>query len=1584
MEPAPEEVEDEAQPAWRWGGVAASSAFGAVGGALGYAAVAAAGPVGAVAAIGAAAAAAVSAARLRAAADAPAPQEAADELAGPVIEDADSSEEEPAQLPAADGPRPIQMAAAVSDARAEAPSFAEELLSQGSFLERVRLLQRLHDRDPAAIERLSSSEGLECFGSGSAMCFLRCSSQRCEVYFLGSEADFQRRPQAFAECWLHTNARIQLQPLDGRISHEARGHVHMGFQSSYLGVAQRLGQLASATVSIMGYSLGGALATLAALDLCCKGFTRIELITFGSPRLGNESFRDYFNEKCLATGVLRVVRFVNTLDLVPHVPFNPEDAVDSSRQGQLWRCVEQTLLARLPQERLTGDAGSYVHVTPGTVLDGLSTGVAGVVSRLANIAEWEGRLSLSSLPAEFMSEHCLSSYLRTVEAAPRPAWVTLSSTLLESSPLRVAMRSLRSSAPAAAAPLEVATSAGISAAGLVLPQILGAAVSAIGCYCVAQEVTRVSQQLTEHANNTSRSLSSLETQLGRVAIELHSAQQSVQAALQGLSQSIRQQRSEDLARRARVAQRQLAEEMEVYLARPSAAHAQLVREGARELRRAAAEIIELIQEEQDAEPAELARLWLVALSAHRLALWSVAMADSENAALRAAQALSHVAPLLGRFFWLHVASGQETWLQDLEQNREQFLAVALTLASSAAENSLRLEPESQLYTCLGLDPGSSEIRVSLALHFLADPTVECKITPAARHWLTRGSDANSQFLSGLAALLPGGDLQLAADQWNGLALEGFDLVASLRALPVPADLWSALAGVCQPRAPLAAALLACRRLPAPANQQLQAWLRQVVSLDHLQGSSSAVLQQMSHALAHDSRDVEDLLGRSRELFYDLAAMAQLAHQGPAQFAIRQLCDALDEDLEALNREERFVVFSGLVSAGKTSLINSILLQLLPLQELKEDASGRRNLMPTSFSENTRIVTQLELCPEAEHIEVRLLEKVCQPAQSVGTAVHSGFRLCEGYPERLAGPRPWRRLQRRLRQLCTAETGLRRLQIRLPCPLDHPVSIIDTPGLDSSEVWQHVEELVRSKAFLLVWVAALDAPTTFGTNGEKLLELYRSSGHSLPPVLVLTKWDRLQSLPEFDPDSLQGHLRQRFGALKRSLCSTTVSDLTSEDIETLISALSPSCDAASLTRDLTLHACRLPQGSKLCQESEARTNVADYLRSLETPAKLRFQTEEHLLLAASNAAAALQAVPEAADEVVQLWQSLLSLLAGVSEPLRISCRLQKIVVASQQAANILLKDDDQAVLFSADQLQVTQQSLAASFRQRLDGYFQDLPSNATELASYKPPQGLPPTECATCLIPEFVKVGHDTAKSETRHADYVRCLAQLAMEQWQAKFLENMVRLEQSCFKELQRQLGELLQCGLQEAWQASGVRRLAASPLRALRAGATGYLLGGTASAAAELLGASLSLGLPGLCMALAAAYFLEDSQSRLGSWSYEEAQRRAVEMVLEILSRPDFQTKAKETVLEEFQRCLTTSLAELSEARDASASSSSEAQAAVSLQARVKELQESLSSWFNHFVTEQLSRDPWLIPAPENLRLAMESEEKAESSDSE
>ena len=99
---------------------------------------------------------------------------------------------------------------------------------------------------------------------------------------------------------------------------------------------------------------------------------------------------------------------------------------------------------------------------------------------------------------------------------------------------------------------------------------------------------------------------------------------------------------------------------EVYLANPSSEHAQLVREGSRELRRAAAEVLEMTEKPQDAAAA--AGLFQAVLSAHHLvpgaykvsktsqeqlkwppeglraeALWATALVDASNAPLRAAQ-----------------------------------------------------------------------------------------------------------------------------------------------------------------------------------------------------------------------------------------------------------------------------------------------------------------------------------------------------------------------------------------------------------------------------------------------------------------------------------------------------------------------------------------------------------------------------------------------------------------------------------------------------------------------------------------------------------------------------------------------------------------------------------------------------------------------------------------------------------------------------------------------------------------------------------------------------------------------------------
>ena len=69
-----------------------------------------------------------------------------------------------------------------------------------------------------------------------------------------------------------------------------------------------------------GHSMGGALAHIAALDLhelFCRRVTRISLITFGSPRVGNAAFA-----ALLEKHVKRSIRFVNKKDAVPGQPTN--------------------------------------------------------------------------------------------------------------------------------------------------------------------------------------------------------------------------------------------------------------------------------------------------------------------------------------------------------------------------------------------------------------------------------------------------------------------------------------------------------------------------------------------------------------------------------------------------------------------------------------------------------------------------------------------------------------------------------------------------------------------------------------------------------------------------------------------------------------------------------------------------------------------------------------------------------------------------------------------------------------------------------------------------------------------------------------------------------------------------------------------------------------------------------------------------------------------------------------------------------------------------------------------------------------
>ncbi|XP_004297954.1 PREDICTED: uncharacterized protein LOC101295618 [Fragaria vesca subsp. vesca] len=111
--------------------------------------------------------------------------------------------------------------------------------------------------------------------------------------------------------------------------------VHSGFLSAYDSVRIRIISLIKLAIGyiddlaeplhrwhvyVTGHSLGGALATLLALELASsqlakRGVITISMYNFGSPRVGNKRFADIYNEK-----VKDSWRVVNHRDIIPTVP----------------------------------------------------------------------------------------------------------------------------------------------------------------------------------------------------------------------------------------------------------------------------------------------------------------------------------------------------------------------------------------------------------------------------------------------------------------------------------------------------------------------------------------------------------------------------------------------------------------------------------------------------------------------------------------------------------------------------------------------------------------------------------------------------------------------------------------------------------------------------------------------------------------------------------------------------------------------------------------------------------------------------------------------------------------------------------------------------------------------------------------------------------------------------------------------------------------------------------------------------------------------------------------------------------------
>jgi predicted lipase len=97
--------------------------------------------------------------------------------------------------------------------------------------------------------------------------------------------------------------------------------MHRGFVRAYFSVRDQIHDYVRthdiSNVTVTGHSLGGALATLCAVDIQYNFSDKvsIEAYTFGSPKVGNDGFRESYNQR-----VPNSYRFVQGMDIVPELP----------------------------------------------------------------------------------------------------------------------------------------------------------------------------------------------------------------------------------------------------------------------------------------------------------------------------------------------------------------------------------------------------------------------------------------------------------------------------------------------------------------------------------------------------------------------------------------------------------------------------------------------------------------------------------------------------------------------------------------------------------------------------------------------------------------------------------------------------------------------------------------------------------------------------------------------------------------------------------------------------------------------------------------------------------------------------------------------------------------------------------------------------------------------------------------------------------------------------------------------------------------------------------------------------------------
>ncbi|CAE7354401.1 unnamed protein product [Symbiodinium sp. CCMP2592] len=462
--------------------------------------------------------------------------------------------------------------------------------------------------------------------------------------------------------------------------------------------------------------------------------------------------------------------------------------------------------------------------------------------------------------------------------------------------------------------------------------------------------------------------------------------------------------------------------------------------------------------------------------------------------------------------------------------------------------------------------------------------------------------------------------------------------------------------------------------------------------------------------------------------------------------------------EILEDKDLHYVFGGLVSTGKTTLVNSFLANVCAEQGPQAEWQG--DMLPTAALENTAAVTMFAFrAARSSKISVRL-EHVCfigSPDERTAKFQSASDQL-DGVTEIDTMQVLQGRMPELLAQLSRADSGFKRLIVEmpgtmkvLPKPEDFfftvPAEVVvDTPGLDSPGIQHHLVSVLSQKCFLFCFLVDVTSPSPFGNHGFEVLQFLKQKSEMMfPPVIVFTKWELMKE---------QATLRSWKRANPKGL---------EDRVKNLVSALLNKLDEAEIPYTPFFASVN----ALLAGESVQGSDPDEFYDIRDAQAGLSCFIED----------------------LVKLGRS-------IANPINQCRMLQLQNQCTQEIINLIHREDGEALLSaeSISDMEAFGQALKDRFHKDVEDYFQNICWTSFGLASFTPSAPFNRETCAITQIPNDFEAVFQQYKSHERNQHMlskfkaVQDIVQHTLLKVQSNIVMNLSKYEAKAIESFKRKL----------------------------------------------------------------------------------------------------------------------------------------------------------------------------------------------------